>query len=53
MLYPAKEWDETGFYWGFKKEQLFYGLDVVDNEFWKRYKGCLNNSTINNNFSYP
>lgn len=50
MLYPAKEWDETGFYWGFKKEQLFYGLDVVDNEFWKRYKGCLNNSTINNNF---
>ena len=23
------------FYWGFKKEQLFYGVDVVDNEYWK------------------
>lgn len=34
ILYPAKEWDETGFYWGFKKEQIFYGVDVIDNDFW-------------------
>ena len=31
---PAPEWDETFLNWGFKKEQLFYGVDVIDNEFW-------------------
>lgn len=36
MLYPAPDWEETGKYWNFKKEQLFYGVDVVDNDFW----GC-------------
>ena len=34
MLYPAFEWERTGLYWGFIPEQLFYGIDVVDNDFW-------------------
>lgn len=50
MLYPAKEWDETGFYWGFKKEQLFYGIDVVDNEFWKKNEGNEDNFIVSNNY---
>lgn len=33
MLFPAPDWKETGKYWNFKKEQLFYGVDVVDNDF--------------------
>ena len=36
MLYPAPDWEKTGKYWNFKKEQMFYGVDVVDNDFW----GC-------------
>lgn len=35
MLYPASSWISTGKYWGFKTEQLFYALDVVDNTFWQ------------------
>ena len=34
MVYPAPDWEETGRYWRFKKDQLFYGVDVVDNDFW-------------------
>ncbi len=36
MLYPSDDWDNTGRYWGFDKEQLFYGVDVVDNSFWQK-----------------
>lgn len=36
VLYPSEDWDETGYFWKFKKEQLFYGVDVVDNEFWQQ-----------------
>lgn len=32
---PAKDWLATYLYWGFKKEAVFYGVDVVDNAFWK------------------
>lgn len=49
VLYPAKEWDETGFYWGFKKEQIFYGVDVVDNNFWENVKS-ENKYGLNNGF---
>ncbi|KGN72898.1 hypothetical protein HQ47_08510 [Porphyromonas macacae] len=35
VVYPASPWDKTAFSWGFKKEQIFYGVDVVDNNFWK------------------
>lgn len=31
---PAPEWDETFRYFGFEKEQIFYGVNVVDNDFW-------------------
>ena len=36
MLYPAPDWNPTGHFWGFSDEQLFYGVDVVDNDFWKK-----------------
>lgn len=35
MLYPAKQWDATGKYWGFDQDRIFYGIDVVDNDFWR------------------
>ena len=35
MLYPSEDWTETGLYWQFEGEQLFYGVDVVDNKFWE------------------
>lgn len=36
MLYPAPDWIPTGQFWGFSEEQLFYGVDVVDNAFWEK-----------------
>lgn len=36
MIYPAPDWQSTGIYWGFENEQLFYGLDVVDNIYWAK-----------------
>lgn len=36
MFYPAPAWKETGAYWGFQEQQLFYGVDVVDNAFWSQ-----------------
>lgn len=36
MLYPAPDWNTTGLYWGFSTEQIFYGIDVVDNAFWEK-----------------
>lgn len=36
MLYPAIDWESTGKFWKFKEEQLFYGVDVVDNGFWQQ-----------------
>lgn len=35
MLYPASQWDETGRFWGFDSDRIFYGIDVVDNAFWE------------------
>lgn len=35
MFYPAEPWITTGEYWGFKKDRMFFGVDVVDNDFWK------------------
>lgn len=36
FLLPAEQWLETSEYWGFKPEETFYGVDVVDNDFWGR-----------------
>lgn len=36
MFYPAPGWQKTGEEWGFKSDSMFYGVDVVDNEFWSR-----------------
>lgn len=35
MLYPAPQWDDTGRFWGFDNDRIFYGIDVVDNAFWE------------------
>jgi glycosyltransferase involved in cell wall biosynthesis len=34
MFYPAEPWIPTGKFWGFKEEEMFFGVDVVDNAFW-------------------
>lgn len=34
FLCPAPAWDETLLKWGFKQQDIFYGLDSSDNEFW-------------------
>ena len=34
VFYPAPDWDSTGQAWGFNAEEIFYGVDVVDNDFW-------------------
>jgi hypothetical protein len=36
MLYPAEPWIPTGEAWGFRREQMFFGVDVVDNDFWSQ-----------------
>jgi glycosyltransferase involved in cell wall biosynthesis len=32
---PSQAWNETFRFFGFTEKQIFYGLNVVDNEFWK------------------
>ncbi len=32
---PAPAWDKTFEYFGFDKSQIFYGVNVVDNDFWQ------------------
>lgn len=34
MFYPASDWIETGNFWGFDKNRMSFGVDVVDNDFW-------------------
>lgn len=34
MFYPAPDWKETGYFWGFNDSQMFFGIDVVDNNYW-------------------
>ena len=34
FLCPSDKWDATLEYWGFEKEQIFYGLNASDNKFW-------------------
>ncbi|MDL2323427.1 glycosyltransferase family 4 protein [Bacteroidales bacterium OttesenSCG-928-A17] len=36
VLCPAEDWLNTFRFWGFKKEAVFFGEDVVDNQFWTR-----------------
>ncbi len=42
MFYPSPDWNNTGRYWHFKPEQLFYGINVVDNDFWQNYTDTKN-----------
>lgn len=48
VLYPSKYWDETGYFWQFTKEQIFYGVNVVDNHFWsQKEESALENDRKN------
>lgn len=49
VLCPSEAWNSTFTYFGFKKTQIFYGLNVVDNSFWQNHNLTAYN---NNNFSY-
>ncbi|MEZ7821007.1 MAG: glycosyltransferase, partial [Patescibacteria group bacterium] len=42
MFYPSEDWDATAFRWKFKKHQLFYGVDVVNNSFWQEKAKNIN-----------
>jgi glycosyltransferase involved in cell wall biosynthesis len=43
-LYPAQDWKATGRHWGFKPEQLFYGVNVIDNAFWRKKDDLMENA---------
>ena len=34
VLCPAQSWTASFQHWNFQKEQIFFGVDVVDNDFW-------------------
>lgn len=34
FLCPSPVWDETLLLWGFRRQEIFYGLDTSDNVFW-------------------
>lgn len=36
MFYPAEDWIPTGKFWKFSENQMFFGVDVVDNDFWSK-----------------
>lgn len=36
VFYPAPDWISTGNFWGFSEEQMYFGVDVVDNGFWAK-----------------
>lgn len=36
FLCPAPAWDETLLKWGFNKQEIFYGLNTSDNDFWSQ-----------------
>src|SRR5690554_836078 len=40
FLCPSESWDDTLYYYGFSKEQVFYGLNTTDNSFWAKPIRC-------------
>lgn len=36
FLCPSPAWDETLLKWGFKSNEIFYGLNTSDNDFWSK-----------------
>jgi len=42
VLCPSKAWIPTFTYFGFKEVQIFYGLNVVDNSYWKSQNASAN-----------
>ena len=48
ILCPSKAWNPTFTYFGFKDFQIFYGLNVVDNSYWRNQNSTESNSTSAN-----
>jgi 1,2-diacylglycerol 3-alpha-glucosyltransferase len=44
---PAPDWISTFSHFGFTKGQLFYGVDVVDNQFWRKNESAYNDGGYN------
>ena len=42
MLYPAEDWMPTGEFWKFTEKRMFFGVDVVDNDFWSKPRNIEN-----------
>lgn len=42
---PSPDYEDSMLYWGFKPEQIFYGLNAVNNKFW----WCDDDSYLDNN----
>ncbi|MBN1182644.1 MAG: glycosyltransferase family 4 protein [Bacteroidales bacterium] len=36
VFLPSSSYEKDYNYWGFSEDEMFYGLNVVDNEFWKK-----------------
>lgn len=43
VLCPSKAWDQTFTYFGFKDFQIFYGLNVIANSFWRNQNSTESN----------
>ncbi len=44
MFYPAQDWMNTGRFWGFSDDEMFFGVDVVDNDFWSKSRKTSHNA---------
>lgn len=42
MFYPSEDLVPTGQFWGFNKERMYFGVDVVDNDFWSKLTNINN-----------
>lgn len=42
MFYPSEDLVPTGKFWGFNKERMYFGVDVVDNDFWGQQTNLTN-----------
>ena len=50
VLCPAPEWISTYSHFGFTAEQLFYGVDVVDNSFWNKREYPSESSPVDSKY---
>ncbi|MCI9285231.1 MAG: glycosyltransferase [Muribaculaceae bacterium] len=44
ILAGAIAWMNTGRFWGFSDDEMFFGVDVVDNDFWSKSRKTSHNA---------